>query len=76
MKRDLTGYTHKGWFGICPVYLGNLGSDIVKVAPRWEAVVPLFVISEWFQGAAIYVCTLFYPEYVPTWKFRVTEELP
>lgn len=70
------GYTHKGWFGICPVYLGNLDQEYcVKVAPRWWFVVPLFVVSEWWQGAIIYVRTWAYPEYEPSWEFEVTGEL-
>ncbi len=68
-------YTHKGWFGICPIYIGKLHSDAPAVAPRWEWVVPLFVISEWWQGAAIWVCTLVNPAYTPLWKLRITGAL-
>jgi hypothetical protein len=68
-------YSHRGWFGICPIYLGNLHSDAPAVAPRWELAVPLFVVSEWWQGACIYICTLVDPEYIPCWKFRITGEL-
>ena len=68
-------FTHKGWFGICPVYLGDLDREPVQIAPRWWAVVPLFVISEWWQGATIYVCSWLNPDYVPVFKLKITGEL-
>lgn len=68
-------YTHKGWFGICPIYLRNPDSDCPTVAPRWNWVVPLFVVSEWWQGAAIWLCTVVNPDYEPRWKIRITGEL-
>lgn len=70
------GYTHKGWFGVCPVYLGGHEQQYcVKVAPRWWYVVPLFWVSFAAQAVAIYFCSWFNPEYVPCWAFRVTGEL-
>lgn len=73
--RLLNEYTHYGWFGICPVYLANLDTECPAVAPRRELYVPLFVISEWLLGAAIYVKTFLDPEWVPYWPIRVTGEL-
>jgi len=75
MRCRKSDYTHKGWFGICPVYLYNTDKDPIGIAPRWECVVPLFVVSEWFQGASIWLCTLANPMYVPYWKIKVTGEL-
>lgn len=70
------GYTHKGWFGVCPVYLGgHEREDCIKVMPRHRWTVPLFVVSQWFQGAMIYVCSWLNPDYIPCWSFKVTGEI-
>lgn len=41
-------FTHKGLFcGIVPVYVGNVGDDVLDVKERHWVFVPLFVICEW-----------------------------
>lgn len=41
-------FTHKGLFcGICPVYVGGIGDDILDVKERHWVFVPLFLILEW-----------------------------
>jgi hypothetical protein len=43
----LKPFTHKGWFGICPVYIHNYESDedAVIVAERHWSMLPLGLIS-------------------------------
>jgi hypothetical protein len=70
------GYTHYGWFGICPVYLGNLEDPFaVKVAPRWWSVIPLFHINLWIQASCIYLQSYFDPSYQPCWVFSIEGEI-
>lgn len=68
------GFTHKGWLGLCPVYLGNLESEGPLVAARWGCVEWLLDLSE-----AIYSVTM--PVYhwltgeEPMYAIRVTGEI-
>lgn len=38
-------FTHRGWFGICPVYLANLHSDAPMVHERRPWMLPLMMFS-------------------------------
>jgi hypothetical protein len=40
-------YTHKGWIGLCPVYLANIGADAPNVAPRLPSTDWLLHLSLW-----------------------------
>lgn len=42
-------FTHKGWFGLCPVYAADLGTDCPHLTPRVENTFfeVLFTISHW-----------------------------
>ena len=42
MKHTLT---HAGWFGLCPVHLGDLHTDSPLVIPRWSVLQPLLSFS-------------------------------
>lgn len=60
--------THKGWFGLCPVYMGDLGSDAPFVAARSPWLEPLFDLSKGiFRIAHLW--------FAPTWPLFVTGEL-
>ena len=43
----MTTYTHKGWIGLCPVYLGNVGGSSPDVLPRLPATDWLLTFSLW-----------------------------
>ena len=45
MKVDVT---HKGWFGICPVYFGGIETDAPLVLERHWLLMPLLAVSEFF----------------------------
>lgn len=62
--------THKGWFGICPVYFGRLDSAAPLVVERCRLFMPLMVISEFVFGLVL----MFSED--PEWCLLVTGELP
>ena len=71
-----TKYTHYGWFGLCPVYLGALEHDCVEMADRnW-------IPSWWFSlnqracEAAIFVMSAIDADYEPMWPMRVGGAIP
>jgi hypothetical protein len=45
--------THKGWFGLCPVYLGDLNSESPVVVERLAIYAPLLAFSEWMYRVAM-----------------------
>lgn len=69
-------FTHAGWFGICPVLLGDLDGDAPLVHPRHWLLAPLFWLSEALMSAAIAVMSALRPDYEPLWSIVVTAELP
>ncbi|MBE2242453.1 MAG: hypothetical protein IAE86_06845 [Burkholderiaceae bacterium] len=66
--------THKGWFGVCPVYLADLDSDAPLVVERHWALVPLMLLSEACFGALFVLGSLF-AGFEPAWPISVTGEL-
>jgi hypothetical protein len=67
-------WTHKGWFGFCPVYLADDGDGGLMLTPRRWWFNPLYYLSGWIQQLRITVCSWLVPGYVPLWKFRITGE--
>lgn len=66
--------THKGWFGVCPVYIGDLDGGAPLVVERHSLLLPLFVFSELMFGLvmrAMYICGA----EPPGWPLRLTGEL-
>jgi hypothetical protein len=75
MAREV--FTHVGWFGICPVYLGALGSDCPHVTPRWDnwAGAFLFGVSHYGFLAFFAVADALVPKWQPGFPIAVTGEL-
>ena len=46
-------YTHKGWFGLCPVYLAGIDSDGPNVDPRHWSLGWLMDLSEAVLSRAV-----------------------
>lgn len=67
-------YTHKGWFGVCPIYLGDIEGDC-NVTARHDALGWLMDLSQFVIEFAIYVKTLINPNYEPMFPMCVTGEL-
>lgn len=68
-------YTHKGWFGLCPVYFSGLDTDGPVIRPRWSGLWPLFFLSEHVFGFLMIVMTAVNSRYEPEWPLLVTDEL-
>lgn len=66
--------THKGWFGICPVYFGNLHSEAPLIVERHWSLLPLMLLSEAMFGL-VFLVGSFFTGFEPTWPLRVTGEL-
>lgn len=64
-------FTHRGWFGICPIYLTGLG-DGPTIAPRVFIFEPLLWISEAAFALAIFVLSATDPDFEPGFTIRVT----
>ena len=67
-------YSHRGWFGFCPVYINNPWSGSPSVCPRAKWLMPLMLLNVAIQRMAIAACLLVNPYWSPTWKMRVTGE--
>ena len=65
-------YTHKGWFGMCPMFIGKLNSECPDLLPRHWAFMPLAHLAVFLQGIAISTCAFFNPHWTPVWAIRVT----
>lgn len=52
MTRAAITYTHKGWIGMCPVYLANIDSDGPNVATRLPYTDWLLHLSLWLFDLA------------------------
>lgn len=66
---------HRGWFGICPVHIGDIESDCPFLIERHWAFQPLFVISEFMFAATAAVASLLDDDFEPMRPIRVTGEL-
>lgn len=72
----MSAFTHRGWFGICPVYLGRLDQPEPVVHERRPWMLPLMLFSECMYGIVFWVIGLVRPDYEPAWPIQVTGRLP
>lgn len=75
MSKELPPLTHKGWFGLCPVYFAELDSAAPRVVERHWSLAPLMVLSEILFTACFTVCCWVDPTFEPQWPLRVTGEI-
>lgn len=77
MKRTVT-FTHKGWFGLCPVYFAELGEekdDFGGVEARHWSLEWLFDLSEILFGMLFFILGFFRADIELSWPFLITGEL-
>lgn len=74
MKRTIT-YTHKGWFGLCPVYVGNLDGGAVELEARHWTLEWLFDLSEIILGICFACNALIDPHFDAMWPIKLTGKL-
>jgi hypothetical protein len=70
-------FTHKGWFGICPVYLADLETDCPNLTPRaddWFHL-GLYYVSHYAFIAFFTVADTINPSWQPGFPIVVTGEL-
>ena len=67
-------YTHKGWFGFCPIYLRNTFTDNPHICPRAKWLMPVMRFNIVLQQLAIGACMMVNSDWVPVWKIRLTGE--
>lgn len=67
--------THKGWFGICPVYLADLHTQEPFVEERHGSLAWLLAISEIVYSICFLVMELMDPLAEPAWPLRITGKL-
>jgi hypothetical protein len=49
--------THRGWFGICPIYMGDVYSDAPVIVERHRLLRPLMKLSQWLQMIWVFLQT-------------------
>lgn len=67
--------THKGWFGICPVYFGGLDTEGPIVVERHWSFLPLMMLSEWMYSLCFAAMEFIDPSFEPSWPLRITGEI-
>ena len=65
-------YSHRGWFGFCPVYVDKPFSGSPTVCPRHPWLMPLMRLNIGIQRMAISVCAAMDPYWDPAWKIKLT----
>lgn len=68
-------YTHLGWFGFCPIYVGGLQGRCPDIKARFTWLEPLLRLNIALQELSIGVCTMMDPDWTPTWKIKLTRKL-
>jgi len=69
-------WTHKGFFGICPVYVANPDSPMPCITPRHEYLDVLIHVSEYSFAFYFWLRSLWNPEYDGTFPILLTARLP
>lgn len=68
--------THKGWFGVCPVYLGNVDSESPFIHERHWTALPLFMFSELMFAVCALCMVAMNPYFEPKLPIKITGKLP
>lgn len=67
--------THKGWFGLCPVYLAAPDSAGADVHERHWVFAPLMWLSLALYGLCFAIAEAMDPLFEPQWPLKVTGQL-
>ena len=68
-------FTHKGWFGLCPVYFAGIETEGPVVEPRNQFVEWLMTLSEYVFGTYFLIRATLNAYYEPEWPMVVTGEI-
>ncbi len=69
---NLARYTHKGWFGFCPVFIEDPHGRCPNLTSRHPLLMPILRFNVWLQELSIATCSLMAPDWEPTWSIRLT----
>lgn len=72
---NMIDFTHKGWFGMCPVYLSDILGESPIIDARHWLFVPLMYVSEWGFAAAFWCAEQMSDSFVPMFPLRITGKL-
>ena len=75
MRWHVVSYTHKGWFLLCPIYIGDIDSEAPCLEERLAIFYPLLVLSELLFGLAVELMLLLDPLYEPRFPIVITGRL-
>lgn len=68
--------THKGWFGVCPVYTaGTYGGNSLIVERHW-LLLPLFMFSDGMFALCFMCMAIMNPLHEPALPLKITGKLP
>jgi hypothetical protein len=71
----VTHFTHKGWLGICPVYIADTFTEEPTIEPRhWMFELPMVLSSSWCIVWSR-ICRFFNPAYDPGFTLHLTGEV-
>ena len=68
----MSKFTHYGWFSFCPVYIADPYTNNPTLRSRRVWMQPLLKLAVAVQSLAIGVCTMMNPDWIPTWKIKIT----
>ena len=68
-------YTHKGWFLFCPVYIGNMEGENVRVMARHPILEPWMTANEWMTAVGLFFIRLIKTDLNSVALIVLTEEL-
>lgn len=72
MKATKFNPSHRGWLGICPVYISGIGTDDIMLQERHILMLPLLWFSILMMGICILILTLANDDYEPMFPVRIT----
>lgn len=71
----MNAFTHRGWLGLAPVYIGNLESGSPVLRARWTLFEWWLDLNEMMFGAVFALRAIADPSFEPLWPIRITGEL-
>lgn len=69
-------HTHEGWFWCCPVLATPDAPGGMVVEARWAWLEWLFTACEYLEAARIQMSCAFWPDYEPSFMFKLRERGP
>lgn len=75
MSKTTINLTHKGWFGMCPVYFSDPFGEAPMVEPRHWLLTPLMMASELAYSVMFTFARMARQDYEAAWPLKITGKL-